>query len=41
MSEDEVGNRRLNYSKDLVRKIVHANQKLDEEKTEQRQKGQA
>ena len=30
MSEDEVENRRLNYLKDLVRKIVDASQKLEE-----------
>ena len=47
MSEDEVENRRLNYLKDLVRKIVDANQKLDdmpdletEEATTERQQGQ-
>ena len=30
MSKDEVENRRLNYLKDLVKKIVDANQKLDD-----------
>ena len=30
MSEDEVENKKLNYLKDLVRKIVDANQKLDD-----------
>ena len=47
MSEDEVENKRLNYLKDLVRKIVDADQKLDdmspletEEKSAQRQQGQ-
>ena len=30
MSKDEVKNRRLNYFKDLVRKIVDANKKLDD-----------
>ena len=47
MSEDEVENRRLNYLKDLVRKIFDANQKLDdmpdletEESAAQRQQGQ-
>ena len=47
MSEDEAENRRLNYLKDLVRKIVDAKQKLDdmpdletEESAAQRQQGQ-
>ena len=46
MSEDEVENRRLDYLKDLVRKIVDANQQLDDmpdsktEEAAQRQKGQ-
>ena len=47
MSEDEVENRRLDYLKDLVRKIVNANQQLDdipdletEESAAQRQEGQ-
>ena len=40
VSENEVENRRLNYLKDLVRKIVGANQKLDEEKATQGQQGQ-
>ena len=46
MSEDEVEHKKLNYLKDLVRKIVDANQKLDnmppletEEEAAQRQKG--
>ena len=30
MSEDEVENKKLNYLKDLVRKIVDASQKLDD-----------
>ena len=30
MSEDEVENKRLDYLKDLVRKIVDANQELDD-----------
>ena len=30
MSEDEVENKRLDYLKDLVRKIVNANQELDD-----------
>ena len=47
ISEDEVENKTLNYLKDLVRKIVDANQKLDdmpdlqsEEEAEKIQKGQ-
>ena len=41
MSEDAVENRILNYLKDLVRKIVDANQKLEEEKAAQgQQRGQ-
>ena len=47
MSEDEVENRRLDYLKALVRKIVNANQQLDdipdletEESAAQRQEGQ-
>ena len=47
MSKDEVENRRLNYLKDLVRKIVDANQKLNdmpdlksEKSATERQKGQ-
>ena len=30
MSEDEVENKRLDYLKDLVRKVVDANQELDD-----------
>ena len=30
MSEDEVENKRLNYLKEVARKIVDANQKLDD-----------
>ena len=44
MSEDEVENRRLDYLKDLLRKIVDANQKLhekgEEEAAQRQQKGQ-
>ena len=47
ISKDEVENKKLNYLKDLVRKIVDANQKLDdmpdlqsEEEAEKIQKGQ-
>ena len=43
MSEDEVENKILNYSKDLVRKIVDAHQKSDEKSEEeaaQKQQGQ-
>ena len=47
MSEDEVENKKLHYLKDLVRKIVDDNQKLDdmsplktEEFATERQKGQ-
>ena len=46
MSQDEVKNKRLDYLKDLVRKIVDANQILDdmpeletEEKAAQKQQG--
>ena len=43
MSENEVKNKRLNYLKDLVRKIVDVNQKLDEKSEKeaaQKQKGE-
>ena len=40
MLEDEVENKKIIYLRDLVRKIVDANQKLDEEKAAQRQQGQ-
>ena len=47
MSKDEVGNKKFGYLKDLVRKIVDANQKLDEmsdleteESATERQQGQ-
>ena len=47
MSEDEVENKRLDYLKDFVRKIVDANLELDnmpdletEEAAAQRQQGQ-
>ena len=40
MSEDKVENQRLNYLKDLVRKIVDTNKKLGEKTAAQRQQGQ-
>ena len=47
MSENELKNKKLNYLKDLVRKIVDANQKLDDmsplktaESATERQQGQ-
>ena len=40
MSEDEVENKKLDYLRHLVKKIVDASQKLDEKSAAQRQQGQ-
>ena len=40
MSENDVKNKKLDYLKDLVRTIVDASQKLDEEKAAKGQQGQ-
>ena len=40
MSENDVKNKKLDYLKDLVRTIVDASQKLDEEKAAKGQPGQ-